>query len=92
MEFFPYRGTIRGLQMALRLALDECVDERLFTDRSMKSIQRDSIRIVEQFRTRRTPGIVFGDPGDAETGPFLVTPSGRWTPDQKRRIREEPFN
>ncbi|MDD2897507.1 MAG: phage tail protein [Desulfuromonadaceae bacterium] len=82
MDFFSARGTIRGLQMALRLALDECADESMFTDRSLKSMQQSPIRIVEQFRTRRTPGIVFGDPTGLEAGPTLVTPVQRWTPEQ----------
>jgi phage tail-like protein len=82
MDFFNCRGTIRGLQMALHLALDECVDEFIFTDTSMKSVQQSSIRIVERFRTRRTPGVVLGDPTSSDRGPVSVTPTGLWTPDQ----------
>jgi phage tail-like protein len=81
MDFFNCRGTIRGLQLALQLALDECIDETIFSDRSLKSIQQCPIRIVEQFRTRRTPGIIFGDTANAKFGPGLVTPLGRWTPE-----------
>lgn len=82
MDFFNCRGTIRGVQMALHLALDECVDETIFTDTSMKSVLQSPIRIVERFRTRRTPGITLGDPSAADQGPTLVTPAERWTPDQ----------
>ena len=55
MTFFQYRGTIPGLQMALRLALDECVDETLFTDLSTQGRRTSPIRIIEKYRTRRTP-------------------------------------
>ena len=56
MAFFQYRGTIAGLQMVLRLALDECVDETLFTDLSTQGQRTSTIRIIEKYRTRRTQG------------------------------------
>jgi phage tail-like protein len=84
MDFFQYRGTIRGLQMALRLALDECVDDTIFTDVSIGAIRQSPIRIVERFRTRRTPGLLFGDTSEAESGPGTVTPAARWSPGQRR--------
>jgi phage tail-like protein len=81
MTFFQYRGTIPGLQMALRLALDECVDETLFTDLSTQGRRTSPIRIIEKYRTRRTPGVVLGDPTDT-SGPRLVAQTTRWLPAQ----------
>jgi phage tail-like protein len=93
MDFFQYRGTIRGLLMALRLAFDDCADETIFTEipggpRSRKS----GIRIVEKFRTRRTPGVILGDPVSVD-GPRLVVQTARWLPtngvdDLNRRYRQ----
>jgi phage tail-like protein len=78
MDFFQYRGTIRGLQMALRLVLDSCADESIFTDLSSST---SHIRIIEKYKTRKTPGILFGDTTDL-SGVRLVSPKDRWTPEQ----------
>lgn len=82
MEFFQYRGTIRGLTMALHLALDECANENIFTA-CCTANQREPIRIVERYLTRTLPGVIFGDPSQA-TGPRagVLTPS--WQPQQGR--------
>lgn len=73
IEFFNSRGTIRGMETALRLALDSCVDESLFTD---KVASASGIRIVEKYRTRHASGVVFGDPTDYEDVPTGL--STRW--------------
>ena len=78
MDFFQYRGTIRGLQMALRLMLDSCADERIFTDAPSRTTH---IRIIEKYKTRTTPGILLGDTTDL-SGLRLVSAQERWTPAQ----------
>ena len=82
MHFFQYRGTIRGLTMALHLALDSCVDESIFVDDPKR---RQDIRIVEKYLTRTMPGVIFGDPTGSE-GLRTVLPRARWQPDQAGQI------
>ena len=82
MDFFQYRGTIRGLTMALHLALDSCADETIFADSTDKG-RREEIRIVEKYLTRRTPAVVFGDP-TGSSGPRTVTVAPSWEPSQGR--------
>jgi phage tail-like protein len=81
MTFFQYRGTIPGLLMALRLTLDECVDERTIADSLAQRTPPNTVRVVETFRTRRTPAVIAGNPttGDA---PLVPARAERWTPDQ----------
>jgi len=50
VRFFALRGTVRGIETALALAFDECIDERIFTG---ELAQSSGIRIVESFLTRR---------------------------------------
>jgi phage tail-like protein len=79
MQFFAARGTMRGVEIALRLALDRCVDGSVYKDTRPPALA--TARIVESFRTRKTPGVVFGDPTDLE--PLrLVTTAAVWRPDQ----------
>ncbi len=83
-RLFQMRGTIRGLQCALRLSLEDCPDDSIFDDGGKKSSQSPRagrIRVVEKFLTRRTPGVVFGDPTDGGV-PRLVAETARWTPEQ----------
>src|SRR5262249_5045543 len=80
MEFFRYRGTIAGLRMALRLALDEQAADSIFTC-AFSDENRHGIRIIEKFRTRRTPSVVLGDPtGGAGGGAGLPQTAARWLP------------
>ncbi len=106
MDFFQYRGTVRGLLMALHLAFDDCADETLFeppvnepsTRRvvqkypgcaventykilSVKRLHPETIRIIEKYRTRLAPAVVFGDPTEL-SGPRVVTQTARWQPAQ----------
>lgn len=57
VRFFAIRGTIRGVETALALAFDRCVDEKLFTG---DQAQRSGIRIVESFLTRRLSSLAVG--------------------------------
>ncbi len=78
--FFQYRGTARGLEMALRLAHEPCADEDIFADPASAPAPRPafprSFRVVERWQARRTPGLL---PDDSTGGPL---PGARWTPDQ----------
>ncbi|HXM33571.1 MAG TPA: phage tail protein, partial [Pyrinomonadaceae bacterium] len=82
MDFFQYRGTRRGLTMALHLALDPCADETIFDDASLQR-RNQEIRIVEKYLMRRTAGVVFGDPSE-QTGLRNVTVASFWQPAQGR--------
>jgi phage tail-like protein len=86
MDFFQFRGTVRGLRMALRLALDCRADESIFSEPD--DPLRSAVRIVERFRARGVPAIYAGDPSD-EAGVRFVPPDQRWTPDQQRETLEQ---
>jgi phage tail-like protein len=77
MQFYAARGTIRGIDIALRFVLDACADDSAFAEQQPPALA--SPRIVETFRTRRTPGVVFGDTSQLVSSANLV-PGGRWDP------------
>ena len=83
IDFFQYRGTIRGLTMALHLALDDCADENIFNQSVALQISVEPIRIVERYLTRTLPGVIFGDPSEA-TGPRAGVLTSSWQPAQGR--------
>lgn len=77
--FFQYRGTMRGLEMALSLVLDECVDESVFTEGSAaRRKQMRGVRLAEKFRTR--PAQQSLTSAAAEQGPRLLTNAQLKTP------------
>lgn len=81
--FFQARGTVRGLRWALRLALDDCASDDIFDESCPTCASAGGIRIIERFRTRRTPGVLFGDPtGGAPKG--NNGQATRWRPEQGR--------
>jgi phage tail-like protein len=91
-EFFEARGTVPGLMMALRLALEDCADDGIFTAplgwtlgttvSEQGRIQAQiGTRIVEKFTTRRIPlGMLFDAATDAGLPSKLQTTV--WTPSQ----------
>jgi len=92
-EFFAMRGTRRGLQIALRLALDECVDDRVFAQPDAAARRAAPVRIIERFRSRRMPPALVGEPTTAVPQPQALDPAARWKPslgggELHRRYRE----
>ena len=87
IDFFQYRGTIRGLTMALHLALDPCADEKIFT--AVKP--REAIRIVEKYRTRKMPAAALGDPTEA-MGLRAVAVTPAWLPEQGRASLNQQYS
>src|SRR5205085_9382373 len=82
---FRERGTIAGLIRAIRLSLDACPDQSLFTtpvtNEFAATPQRFSVRVVETYLTRSASAVNFGDISDVET-PGTVAMS-TWTPAQR---------
>jgi phage tail-like protein len=79
MLFFQYRGTMRGLEMALSLVLDDCVDESVFTDgTSARRRQLRGVRLTEKFRTR--PAQQSLTTAATAQGPRLLTEAQVKTP------------
>ena len=83
MDFFQARGTVRGLQAALRLVIDDCADDGLFAGLldARPTDAPASIRILEWYRLRSTPPLALGDPSP-QAGIRQVASPPPWTPEQ----------
>ena len=81
LDFFRWRGTVHGLRLALTLAFDRCIDERMFDGPAPDAQRPQSIRIVETYLTRLVGALVAGDPGGA-TGLREVRRQALWTPSE----------
>ena len=66
-ELFKWRGTLRGLAMALRVYLDEELDAAIFDPEQYHPSFLDSaVRITENFLTRGGLNLEYGDPSAGE--------------------------
>jgi phage tail-like protein len=91
VDFFQYRGTVRGLRIALRLVLDSCADESIFDTQTTEEKVRDPIRIVEKFLTRRTPEIIPADSAEEQNLPRITQETSRWTPKQGADVLHQRY-
>jgi phage tail-like protein len=92
MEFFQWRGTVRGLKMALRLALEEQVDAHIFDPPGSACRCAERYRIVEKFLTRGASPVEVGDPTGVPQGPLLVPAGGKWNPQHGAAALHERYH
>lgn len=92
VDFFQYRGTMRGLRIALRLALDNCADESIFEPPTAEQKRRDPVRIIERFQTRRTPEIIPPDTISNLNLPRVVDRTKKWKPDQGADVLDRRYS
>lgn len=89
MVFFQYRGTPRGLCMALHLAMDAYPTQKIFDSPGCCDMQYPGqLRIVESFRARKFPSVMLGDPSQLEPD---EKKGGWWVPKLGRGILNQQW-
>jgi phage tail-like protein len=91
IDFYQFRGTMRGLRAALRLAIYPCADESFFDAQTLEQKKLDPIRIVERFQTRRTPEIIPSDFVARQNQPQIVQRTVKWTPNQGAGVLNQRY-
>ena len=91
VDFYQYRGTLRGLRIALRLALDNCADESIFETQTREQKRRDPIRIIERFQTRLTPEIIPPDSYNTDSFPRVSQKTAKWNPAQGAGVLDQRY-
>lgn len=79
--FFGWRGTLRGLGLALRLAFDPAVSARDFDFSQPDCDCPGGIRIIENYRVRRS-GHVWPASEAEDTAPQQRSLAERWQPEE----------
>ncbi len=74
--FFEARGTVPGLMMALRLAVEDCADQGIFT----QTVSLFGIRLVEGYQKRWLPAGLLSRAAASPAIPS-VPRNALWTPD-----------
>jgi phage tail-like protein len=80
-SFFGWRGTLRGLILALRLAFDPEVSARDFDDSQPTCDAPGGIRIIESFTARRS-GHLWPTSSSSQAGPQQRSLAPRWQPEE----------
>ena len=80
-SFFGWRGTLRGLSLALRLAFDPEVSARDFDDSQPTCDAPGGIRIIESFTARRS-GHLWPASSSSQAGPQQRSLAARWQPEE----------
>jgi phage tail-like protein len=71
-KFYRWRGTVPGVEVAVRLYVDNRVDESLF---DFQCRGRSKVRIVEHFLMRGAGGLAYGAPTETGVRPLIpLTP------------------
>jgi phage tail-like protein len=76
VEFFQYRGTARGILMALQLVMGNWTDDAVFSDAVFRCELATKIRIIERFRTRHASAVALGDPTGVDSASSAVSLDG----------------
>jgi phage tail-like protein len=87
-DLFRRRGTTRGIELALHLGLEGRLCESELLEAPPPGAHRP--RVVEAYRSRQTPGVVWGDPTDL--GGPRVRAGERWTPERGAVALDEAYH
>jgi phage tail-like protein len=80
VRFFGWRGTLPGLRLALRLAFDPDITDCDFDLPGRAGDKANGIRIVENFRTRRSGRHLDGGRLDLTLRPLATISGAQWSP------------